>query len=85
MCDCIPPILKKRSNKKGGKRILVNKSKRRFKVTFQAKFNIYIQNAPITSLSLSFDKSLPNRILVPANILSKKVTLGLKNKTFRQI
>ena len=85
MCDCIPPIFKKRSNKKGGKKIPVNKSKRRLKVTPQARFNICIHNAPITSLAQSFDKSLPNRILIPANKLTKKVTLRLKNKTFRQI
>jgi hypothetical protein len=36
-------------------------------------------------LAQSFDKILPNRILVPANKLTNKVNLSLKNKTFRQI
>lgn len=67
------------------KKIPVNKSKHRLKVAPQARFNICIHNAPITSLAQSFDKSLPNRILIPANKLTKKVTLRLKNKTFRQI
>jgi hypothetical protein len=31
------------------------------------------------------DKVLPNRILVPANKLTKNATFSLKNKTFRQI
>ena len=83
-CDCIPPVFKK-ENKKGGKKIPVNKSKRRLKVTPQARFNICAHNAPITSLAQSFNKSLPNRILVPADRLTKKVNLSLKNKTFRQI
>ena len=82
LCDCIPPIFKKRSNKKGGIKIPVNKSKRRLKVTPQARFNICIHNTPITSLAQSFNKSLPNRILIPANKLTKKVTLRLKNKIF---
>jgi hypothetical protein len=40
---------------------------------------------PITTLALSFDEVLPNRILVAVNKLTKKVNLRLKNKTFRQI
>ena len=84
-CDCIPPIFKKPLSKKGGKKIPVNKSKRRLKVTPQARFNICAHNAPIAKLAQTFDKSLPNRILVPANLLTKKVNLSLKNKTFRQI
>lgn len=80
-CDCIPPIFKKPLNKKGGK----NKSKRRMRVTAQAKFNVCIHNAPLTALAQTLDKSVPNRILVPASLLKKKVNLRLKNKTFRQI
>jgi hypothetical protein len=40
---------------------------------------------PITTLALSFDEILPNRILIPTNRLTKKVNLTLKKKTFRQI
>jgi hypothetical protein len=40
---------------------------------------------PITTLALSFDEVLPNRILVAVNKLTKKDNLRLKNKTFRQI
>lgn len=40
---------------------------------------------PITTLAQFLDNVLPNRILVPANILTKKVTFSLKNKTFKQI
>ena len=79
-CDCIPPVFEK-ENKKGGK----NKSKRSLKVTPQARFNICAHNAPIITLARTLDKSLPNRILVPANLLTKKVNLSLKNKTFKQI
>jgi hypothetical protein len=40
---------------------------------------------PITTLALSFDEVHPNGILIPANKLTKKVNLTLKNKTFEQI
>jgi hypothetical protein len=55
------------------------------RVTAQAKFNVCIHNAPLTALAQTLDKSVPNRILVPASLLKKKVNLRLKNKTFRQI
>lgn len=80
-CDCIPPIFKKPLNKKGGK----NKSRKRLKVTRKGRFNLCAHKAPVTALAQIFEKSLPNRILVPAKNLNKKVTLGLKNKTFEQI
>ncbi|HEY9399456.1 MAG TPA: hypothetical protein VIP29_06135 [Nitrososphaeraceae archaeon] len=51
----------------------------------QARYDICARNAPITLLAQSFDKVVPNRILVPANQVTKKVNLSLKNKTFRQI
>jgi hypothetical protein len=44
-----------------------------------------IKRSKIYELPLSFDKVLPNRIPVSANKLTKSITLGLKNKTFRQI
>lgn len=84
ICDCDPPVFKP-ENKKGRKNIPINKSKRRLKVTSQAKFNLCAHNARITTLAQTLDKSLPNRILVPANKLTKKVNLSLKKKTFRQI
>jgi hypothetical protein len=40
---------------------------------------------PIIGLAQAFDKILPDRILVPANNVDKKVTLSLKNKTIREI
>jgi hypothetical protein len=47
---CIPPIFKKPLNKKGGK----NKSKRRMRVTAQARFNICIHNVPLTAFRTNF-------------------------------
>jgi hypothetical protein len=40
---------------------------------------------PITTLALSFDDILPNRILIPTNKLTKKVNLTLNKNTFKQI
>ena len=92
-CDC--EAIYKSANKqgkkptnitlKGGKKIPFNKNKPRIKVTPGARYNICAHSMPITTLAQSLDKVLPNRILVPANILTKKVTLSLKNNTFGQI
>jgi len=92
-CDCqaIYKSASKRGKKptnitlKGGKKIPFNKYKPRIKVTPGARYNICAHSMPITTLAQSLDKVLPNRILVPANILTKKVTFSLKNKTFKQI
>jgi hypothetical protein len=70
---------------KGGKKIPFNKNKPRIKVTPGARYNICAHSVPITTIAQSLDKVLPNRILVPANILTKKVTFSLENKTFKQI
>ena len=64
----------------------VNKKfKHPMKVTPRAKYNICAKSMPITQLALIFDKMLPYSILIPANAVTKIVTLSLKNKTFRQI
>ena len=88
-CDCEPVTLPANSRAdiilKNGKEIPFKKSKRRIKVTPQARYNICAHGVPITRIARFLDKSLPNRILVPANNLSKNVTLSLKNKTFKQI
>jgi hypothetical protein len=67
------------------KKISILKYKRRIKANPQSRFDICLRNVPITRLAQSFDEVLPNRILIPANRLTKKVNLTLKNKTFRQI
>jgi hypothetical protein len=51
----------------------------------QSRYNICTHGLPITRLAELLDKFLPNKILVPANRLNKKVTLSLKNNTLRQI
>ena len=92
-CDC--EAMYKSANKQGkkptnitlkeGKKVQFNKYKPRIKVTPGATYNICAHNVSITTLAQSFDKVLPNRILVPANKITKKVNLSLNNKTFRQI
>ncbi|HVE36916.1 MAG TPA: hypothetical protein VNA18_01830 [Nitrososphaeraceae archaeon] len=67
------------------KKISILRYKRRIKANPQSRYNICFRNVPITTLALSFDEVLPNRILIPTNKLTKKVNLSLKNKTFRQI
>jgi hypothetical protein len=92
-CDC--EAMYKPANKrgkkpanitlKGGKKIPFNRYKPKIKLTVVDRYNICAHSVPIATLAQSFDKVLPNRILVPANKLTKKVNLSLKNKTFRQI
>ena len=67
------------------KKISILRYKTKIKANPQSRYNICYRNVPITTLAQSFDEVLPNRILVPANKLTKKVNLTLKNKTFRQI
>jgi hypothetical protein len=43
------------------------------------------KDLPIGALAEFLDKFLPNKILVPANIATSTVTIGLKNKTFKQL
>jgi hypothetical protein len=61
------------------------KFKSKIKARPQSRYNVCYHNVPITLLAHSYDKILPNRILIPANKLNKKVTLSLRGKTFRQI
>jgi hypothetical protein len=70
---------------KGEKKIPFMRFKQMTKENPQTRFSICAKNAPITGLAQSFDKVLPNRILVPANKVTKKVNLSLKNKTMREI
>ena len=81
-CDCIQtqPALTK-----GVKKISIVRFKHKIKANPQSRYNICLRNVPITTLALSFDEILPNRILIPTNKLTKKVNLILKKKTFRQI
>ena len=67
------------------KKISIVKYKRKIKANPQSRYDICTRNVPITTLALSFDEVLPKRILIPANNLTKKVNLTLKNKTSRQI
>ena len=76
-CDCTDP-----STKPAGKKISYQN---RIKITPQARYNICPRNIEVTRVAQFLDKLLPNRILVPANKLTKKVNLSLKNRTFRQI
>lgn len=92
-CDCDPPVFKpanKAAKKpaillKGGKKIAFTRSNLRLKISPQGRYDVCAHNVPLTTLAQSLDKILPNRILVPANKLTKKVSLNLKNKSFRQI
>jgi hypothetical protein len=92
-CDCepVPQPANRRGKKprniilKGGKEIPFNKYRSRLKVKPNARYDICAHNMSITTIAQSLDKLLPNRILIPANKLTKKVNLSLKNKTFRQI
>jgi hypothetical protein len=76
-CDCTDPSTKPASKK--------GTYKTRIKVTPQARYSICARNIPVIRVAQFLDKLLPNRILIPTNKLTKKVTLTLKNKTFRQI
>jgi hypothetical protein len=70
---------------KGGKRIAFKTWKPKIKPTTQTKYNICTHDLPITGLAELLDKFLPNKILVPASRLNRKVTLSLKKNTLRQI
>jgi hypothetical protein len=70
---------------KGGKKTPFNKNRQRIKVIPGETYNICAHSVPITMLAQSLDKVLPNRILIPANKVTKKVNLHLENKTLRQI
>ena len=84
-CYCFETLKPASKRTKTGKKILFMRYKRRINVNPQSRYNICVHNMPISTLAQSFDKVLPNRILVPANKLTKNITFGLKNKTFRQI
>ncbi len=77
-CDCTDPPMKPASKK-------VQQKKKKLKVKLGARYNVCARNVPVTKVAQFLDRSLPNRILVPANKLTKNVTLNLKKKTFRQI
>lgn len=81
-CECIQsqPALAKNI-----KKINIVRFKRRIKANPQSRYNINCRNVPITTLALSYDAIMPKRILIPANNLTKKVNLSLKNKTFKEI
>ena len=70
---------------KGGRRIPFRTFKPGIKVTPQSKFDICVKNLPIGALAEFLDKYLPNKIVVPARVATKKVTIRLKKKTFKQI
>jgi len=70
---------------KGGVKIAFKTWKPKNKPTPETRYDFCINSLPITGLAELLDKFLPNKILVPANRLNKKVTLSLKNNTLRQI
>jgi hypothetical protein len=70
---------------KGGVKIAFKTWEPKIKPTLETRYDFCINSLPITGLAELLDKFLPNKILVPANILNKKVTLSLKNNTLRQI
>lgn len=87
-CDAPPHLLNKyyiRGKAIRGKANPFLKMQRIIKADPQARINVCIRSMPITQLAQSLDKVLPNKILVPADRVNKKVTLRLKNKTLRQI
>ncbi len=84
-CGCFEILKPANKRTKEGKKIPFLRYKRRIKINPQTRYNICTHDVSITTLAQSFDKVLPNRILVPANKINKKVNLSLKNKMFRQI
>jgi hypothetical protein len=70
---------------KGGKKIPFKKFKPRIEAPSQTRYNICTHDLPIIGLARFLDKLFPNKILVPANRLTEKVTLSLKNNTLQQI
>jgi hypothetical protein len=70
---------------KGGVKIAFKTWNPKIKPTPETKYDFCTNSLPITGLAELLDKFLPNKILVPANKLNKKVTLSLKNNTLRQI
>jgi hypothetical protein len=82
-CGCLRPVIIVVKGRKKGKKFL--RFKRMINENPQERLNFCIRNASITSLAQEFDEILPNRILLPANKVDKKVNLSLKNKTFSQI
>lgn len=70
---------------KGGRKILFKTFKPRIKVTSETKFTICIHDLPISEIARFLDKFLPNKIFIPLNGATNRVTLYLKNKTLRQI
>jgi hypothetical protein len=70
-CECLQTLP---ANKPiGEKKSLFLRYKGRIKANPQYRLNFCAHNAPITTLAQSFDEVLPNRILVPANKLTKSV------------
>lgn len=63
----------------------IDKFKPKFKTSEKTRLNVCVSNFPSTAFAQILDKILPNRILVPANKLNRKVTLRLKNRTFSQV
>jgi hypothetical protein len=83
-CECIQSVLARNRSSKV-QQVPIVRFKRRIRTYPQSRYNVCYHNVPITILAQSYDKIFPNRILVPANKLTKKVTLSLKGKTFKQI
>lgn len=59
--------------------------KPKIKATSQTKLNVCVKNLPITALAEILNKYFPNRILVPANKLDKKVKYTVKNRPLSKL
>lgn len=67
------------------RRIPFKRFKPKIKVTSQTKLDICVNNLTLAGLAEILDKYFPNRILVPANKLDKKVKFTVKNSPLRKL
>lgn len=71
-CECTHP-----HTKPAGKK---TQYKNRIKTSPQTRYDICARDIEITRVAQFLDKLVPNKILVPASLLTKKVNLSLKKK-----
>jgi len=89
-CVCFRDTIQTQIVRVGGpniqvKTVRLKTFKPRSKVTPQSKISICTHNFPIGNLAQLLDKFLPNKIVVPANIATNRVTLSLKNRPLSRI
>jgi hypothetical protein len=68
-----------------GRKVPFKSLKPRIKVTSQTRFNICTNDLPIKEVAELLCKYFPNKIVIPPDRATNRVTLNLKNKTFEQM